>query len=94
MSWQKKYNQIRIVNILNSYPENNNSTVYDLDRKTYLNEPIIKERLRYFQTKGCVHVHLELEVNQSELQKYAIERKDITYASGICVKMYNENLFE
>ena len=55
---------------------------------TFLNDPIISKRIERIRKRNVSNKNQEV---LEDSKKYFIERKGITYASGICVKKYNEN---
>lgn len=62
---------------------------------TFLNDPIIKERIDYIRRCGTdspsTHTHDNPSLVGNSDSKYFKVASVVTYASGICVKKYNEN---
>lgn len=63
----------------------------DISLFDYLEEIIIKQSI-VKKIKHKERTPIE-DVISYEERKYAREREGVTYASGICVKLYNENRF-
>ena len=66
--------------------------VVDIENNTYLNNPIIKERVDYFQQRGAGYSRDDIGIGETN-GKYFVPNQGISYASGICVKLYDENKY-